>query len=321
MAPFAHGSLRGLLGGDRERAALSRSRRLGITATEAQIAPLMDAYLSLATFPEVRPRSRALAGTPLGILSNGSPRMLEAAVALERARRHAPARALGGRRRRSTSRRPPSTSWGRGPSASRRRHSLRVVQRVGRGGRQGLRLPDLLVQPPEGADGGARRHARPRGGAPRRDPGRASPLIAHAIGPSRSVSLKSSVVVGRNRRGAWKLSQRKVEALAREKPRNTNGSLDVSRCAERADGRCRSRRNVLKAPGRLRTIRPAPKRAYFFARRFFFTYAQIFFVISEGPMGLSPMTVLERVAAALEVDRVAAERHLLFRHCHFLPRW
>src|SRR5215813_3167758 len=29
---------------------------------------------------------------------------------------------------------------------------------------------------------------------------------------------------------------------------------------------------------------------YFLPRRFFLTYAQIFFVISEGPMGLSPMT-------------------------------
>jgi hypothetical protein len=29
---------------------------------------------------------------------------------------------------------------------------------------------------------------------------------------------------------------------------------------------------------------------YFLPSRFFFTYAQIFFVISEGPIGLSPMT-------------------------------
>jgi len=42
---------------------------------------LMDAYLSLATFPEVKGALAAMAGTPLGILSNGSPRMLEAAVA------------------------------------------------------------------------------------------------------------------------------------------------------------------------------------------------------------------------------------------------
>ncbi len=55
-------------------------RRLGITAGEAQIKTLMEAYLSLACFPEVADALARLAGTPLGILSNGSPRMLEAAV-------------------------------------------------------------------------------------------------------------------------------------------------------------------------------------------------------------------------------------------------
>ena len=55
-------------------------RRLGITATEAQVATLMDAYLTLLPFPEVPSALRALAGTPLAILSNGSPRMLESAV-------------------------------------------------------------------------------------------------------------------------------------------------------------------------------------------------------------------------------------------------
>jgi 2-haloacid dehalogenase len=55
-------------------------RRLELTATEAQLGALMDAYLSLACFPEVRAALARLAGTPLGILSNGSPRMLAAAV-------------------------------------------------------------------------------------------------------------------------------------------------------------------------------------------------------------------------------------------------
>ena len=55
-------------------------RRLGITATEAQVETLMEAYLTLRPFPEVPAALRALAGTPLAILSNGSPRMLEAAV-------------------------------------------------------------------------------------------------------------------------------------------------------------------------------------------------------------------------------------------------
>jgi 2-haloacid dehalogenase len=54
--------------------------RLGIRAGEESVRRLMDAYLSLATFPEVKGALAALAGTPLGILSNGSPPMLEAAV-------------------------------------------------------------------------------------------------------------------------------------------------------------------------------------------------------------------------------------------------
>jgi 2-haloacid dehalogenase len=40
----------------------------------------MEAYLSLAPFPEVETTLAAMAGTPIGILSNGSPRMLAAAV-------------------------------------------------------------------------------------------------------------------------------------------------------------------------------------------------------------------------------------------------
>ena len=54
--------------------------RLGIQAGAAEVHRLMDAYLSLATFPEVSSALHAMAGTPLGILSNGSSRMLEAAV-------------------------------------------------------------------------------------------------------------------------------------------------------------------------------------------------------------------------------------------------
>jgi 2-haloacid dehalogenase len=54
--------------------------RLGITAGDEAVARLMEAYLSLATFPDVTGALSAMAGTPLGILSNGSPRMLEAAV-------------------------------------------------------------------------------------------------------------------------------------------------------------------------------------------------------------------------------------------------
>ena len=55
-------------------------RRLGITATESQVETLMNAYLTLLPFPEVPSALRALSGIPLAILSNGSPRMLDAAV-------------------------------------------------------------------------------------------------------------------------------------------------------------------------------------------------------------------------------------------------
>ena len=63
-------------------------RRLALSATEAQIAGLMRAYLSLACFPEVAGALERLAGRPRAILSNGSPKMLEAAVAASGLARH-----------------------------------------------------------------------------------------------------------------------------------------------------------------------------------------------------------------------------------------
>src|SRR5262249_41060126 len=56
-------------------------RRLDLAATDAQVARLMEAYLTLAPFPEVKDALTRLAGRPRAILSNGSPRMLRAAVA------------------------------------------------------------------------------------------------------------------------------------------------------------------------------------------------------------------------------------------------
>jgi 2-haloacid dehalogenase len=56
-------------------------RRLGLIATPAQIDRLLDAYLTLACFPDVKGALTRLAGRPRAILSNGSPRMLAAAVA------------------------------------------------------------------------------------------------------------------------------------------------------------------------------------------------------------------------------------------------
>ena len=54
--------------------------RLGLTASEPDIRRLMDAYLSLACFPEVPTMLASLAGRPRAILSNGAPAMLAAAV-------------------------------------------------------------------------------------------------------------------------------------------------------------------------------------------------------------------------------------------------
>jgi len=56
-------------------------RRLGLAATDAQLRRLMDAYLSLACFPDVKPALGRLAGRPRAVLSNGAPAMLAAAVA------------------------------------------------------------------------------------------------------------------------------------------------------------------------------------------------------------------------------------------------
>jgi 2-haloacid dehalogenase len=53
----------------------------GIKVTPAQYAALLDAYLHLSAYPEIPAMLTALAPRPCAILSNGSPRMLEAAVA------------------------------------------------------------------------------------------------------------------------------------------------------------------------------------------------------------------------------------------------
>jgi 2-haloacid dehalogenase len=55
-------------------------RRLGIAAGEAQVAALMNAYLHLACFPDVRDALARLPRVPRAVLSNGAPAMLEAAV-------------------------------------------------------------------------------------------------------------------------------------------------------------------------------------------------------------------------------------------------
>ena len=70
-------------------AALRHSvRRLGLRADDGQLARLMEAYLSLPCFAEVPAALERLAGRPRAILSNGSPRMLAAAVTASGLERH-----------------------------------------------------------------------------------------------------------------------------------------------------------------------------------------------------------------------------------------
>ncbi len=80
--------LRSLMGRHRdfwlvtEDALVYAARSLELDLTAARRARLMDAYLSLEAFPDVRPGLEALRarGVRLAILSNGEPRMLEAAA-------------------------------------------------------------------------------------------------------------------------------------------------------------------------------------------------------------------------------------------------
>jgi 2-haloacid dehalogenase len=63
------------------RAALrSAIMQLRIKASGAQLDRLMQAYLTPQAYPEVIPALDALKGTPMAILSNGSPRMLKSAA-------------------------------------------------------------------------------------------------------------------------------------------------------------------------------------------------------------------------------------------------
>ncbi len=65
-----------------EDALVYASKSLGLDLTSAQRERLMEAYLTLTAFPDVKPGLEALRarGVRLAILSNGEPRMLEAAA-------------------------------------------------------------------------------------------------------------------------------------------------------------------------------------------------------------------------------------------------
>ncbi len=55
-------------------------RELNLEVNESQVQRLIEAYLSPDSFPEVRSALESLTDTPLAILSNGTPEMIEAAV-------------------------------------------------------------------------------------------------------------------------------------------------------------------------------------------------------------------------------------------------
>jgi len=63
-----------------EAALRSAITQLSMPATDRQIESLMQAYLTLDAFPDVRPALEALTDAPLAILSNGSPTMLDSVV-------------------------------------------------------------------------------------------------------------------------------------------------------------------------------------------------------------------------------------------------
>jgi 2-haloacid dehalogenase len=54
--------------------------QLGMDLSDAHFARLMQAYVDAAPFPDAMPALESLAGSPLAVLSNGSPKMLEALV-------------------------------------------------------------------------------------------------------------------------------------------------------------------------------------------------------------------------------------------------
>jgi 2-haloacid dehalogenase len=63
-----------------EAALVFACKTLNLACPPATRAELMEAYLHLDPYPEVLPSLKALSNYPLAILSNGSPRMLQAAV-------------------------------------------------------------------------------------------------------------------------------------------------------------------------------------------------------------------------------------------------
>jgi HAD superfamily hydrolase (TIGR01493 family) len=134
-------------------------RRLSIDATDSQLERLMEAYLKPEAFDEARSALEALKGSPLAILSNGSPRM-PATLTTRKFGRPKQRTSVVFRRNHfggqgedvqtvSSSLRP----WARNPESSRHRDSLCFLQLMGCRRSQGVWLPGLLVQPIRSSNG------------------------------------------------------------------------------------------------------------------------------------------------------------------------
>ena len=88
LKQLQYSTLRSLMGRHRdfwrltEDALIYASRSLGLDLTPDKRARLLEAYLTLTAFPDVKPGLEALRrrGLRLAILSNGEPKMLEAAA-------------------------------------------------------------------------------------------------------------------------------------------------------------------------------------------------------------------------------------------------
>ena len=142
--------------------------RLGLGATEADIRRLMDAYLSLACFPEVAAALASLAGRPRAILSNGAPDDAAAGRRVERARPRTSTTSSRWTRCKTYKPSPRCTPRRPGPEASPAADLLFVSSNAWDVAGAKSRLPGRLVQPHERPRRTSRVQSRPRNPDPRR---------------------------------------------------------------------------------------------------------------------------------------------------------
>jgi 2-haloalkanoic acid dehalogenase type II len=159
---------------------------LGLEADETVKRALVDEYRRLTPFADARPALEKLAeGRPLAILSNGYPEMLEAVVDHSGLRPIFRGGILSVHCGQALQARPGRVSH-RGGSARRHAlaHRLRVVQRMGCGRREIIRLPRLLGESRRGAGRAPGRAARRDGEGPGRagEPARPGERLAFLEG-------------------------------------------------------------------------------------------------------------------------------------------